>query len=72
MSFFWVERKLEFKTVPARWQIFQFCPTLEEAEASVRLSMELLEQDRANGYQPKAKNGGVITEYRVHVPKAAP
>lgn len=62
---FWVERRLEFKTVPARWVPLEFCPTLQEAEDAVQLGMKLIQMDKANGYQTKAKGGGVITEYRV-------
>ena len=63
---YWVERRLEFKTVPARWEIAGLHETLAEAEARAALYTELLNRDRAQGIRPQAKGGGTITEYRVY------
>lgn len=66
MTVYWVERKLEFKTVPARWQVFNSPhDNRQEAEAAAHLYVDLMMKDRANGYEPKAKGGGVIVAYRV-------
>ena len=66
MTYYWVERRLEFKTVPARWATFGYYETLDKAEAAVQQLTEILMKEKAEGHQPKAKGGGTITEYRVY------
>lgn len=60
-----VERKLEFRTVPPRWEIEAIYDSATDAQRRADLGRQLLDQDRIQGIETRSKGGGKITEYRV-------
>jgi hypothetical protein len=53
-----IDRKLEFKTVPPRWEPFKIYEQEEQAHEDMFMFTEMLDGHKAPG-------GGVITAYRV-------
>lgn len=62
---YWVERKLEFKTVQPRWEIEAMYDDAAPAEIRAAQGRWLLEQDKRLGIPTRSKGGGTIVEYRV-------
>jgi len=58
MSKYAIDRLLKFKTVPERWEIYNLCDTLEEAEFRCKMWNKMIDGGKAIG-------GGEIIAYRV-------